>query len=224
MSSTRVALETPIKNECLRQIEPRIITYRKRKRLLDIFCSGVLLLLLFPLLLAIAVLIKATSKGPVFYVTQRVGFMGRSFPFYKFRSMYTDAEKRLSELKAQNEKDGPIFKMKNDPRITPVGRFLRKYSLDELPQLISVFLGHMSMVGPRPQLPAEVECYDEFAAQRLSVRPGLTCYWQIMGRSDLTFEEWMELDNRYLKEMGVWTDLKILAKTPMAILRGDGAY
>ena len=138
--------------------------------------------------------------------------------------MYVDADKRLADLKNENEKDGPIFKMKNDPRITPVGRFLRKYSLDELPQLINVFKGDMSLVGPRPPIPHEVQQYDAYCLERLSVRPGLTCYWQIMGRSNLSFQEWMELDHRYLREMSVWTDLKILIKTPAAVLKGEGAY
>jgi lipopolysaccharide/colanic/teichoic acid biosynthesis glycosyltransferase len=138
--------------------------------------------------------------------------------------MYVDADRRLAELRGVNEKDGPIFKMKNDPRITPVGRFLRKFSLDELPQLFNVWRGDMSLVGPRPPIPHEVEQYDEYCLERLGVRPGLTCYWQIMGRSNLSFTEWMELDHRYLREMNLWTDLKILLKTPLAVLRGDGAY
>ncbi len=211
-------------NEKLQDLAPRVIHYRKRKRILDILGSGVLLLLFFPLMLVMAIVIKLTSPGPVFYVSKRVGLCGRVFPFYKFRSMYTDAERRLAELKAQNEREGPIFKMKNDPRVTPVGRFMRKYSVDELPQLLNVFLGHMSLVGPRPPLPREVAEYDEYSMQRLTVRPGLTCYWQIMGRSDLTFEQWMELDHRYLREMSLWTDLKILVMTPLAVLKGDGAY
>lgn len=219
-------LENPptIQNRVIGDLEPRVIRYRKRKRLLDIFGSLALLILFSPIFLFVALAIKLTSRGPIFYVSNRVGLCGRIFPFYKFRSMYIDADKRKDQLSEQNEKDGPIFKMKNDPRITPIGRFIRKYSLDELPQLINVFLGHMSLVGPRPPLPKEVEQYDAYMAERLSVRPGLTCYWQIMGRSDLSFEEWMELDHRYLTEMSVWVDLKILLLTPVAVLRGDGAY
>lgn len=205
-------------------VQPRVITYRKRKRILDIVGSAILLALLFPVFLVCGLLIKLTSRGPIFYVSDRVGLCGRKFPFYKFRSMYVDADKRLAALKDQNEREGPIFKMKDDPRVTPVGRVLRKYSLDELPQLLNVFLGHMSLVGPRPPIPHEVEQYNAYMAERLSVRPGITCYWQVMGRSDLTFEEWMELDHRYLQEMSVWVDLKILLKTPLAVLRGDGAY
>lgn len=215
-----------IANKRLQDLTPRVVTYRKRKRILDICGSTVLLILFFPLMLLFAALIKMTrnDKGPVFFVSPRVGLCGRTFPFYKFRSMYTDAEKRLGDIKDQNEREGPIFKMRNDPRITPVGRFMRKFSIDELPQLLNVFLGHMSLVGPRPPLPREVEQYDDYMMQRLSVRPGLTCYWQIMGRSDLTFEQWMELDHKYLEEMSVWVDLKILFLTPLAVLRGDGAY
>lgn len=213
-----------ISNHRLQDLTPKVITYRKRKRILDIAGSGALLIVLFPLMALFAAIIKLTSKGPVFFVSPRVGLCGKTFRFYKFRSMYTDAEKRLTEIKDQNEREGPIFKMRNDPRITPVGRFMRKFSIDELPQLLNVFLGDMSLVGPRPPLPREVEQYDDYMMQRLSVRPGLTCYWQIMGRSDLTFEQWMELDHRYLNEMSLWVDLKILCLTPLAVLRGEGAY
>jgi exopolysaccharide biosynthesis polyprenyl glycosylphosphotransferase len=203
---------------------PRTIPYAFWKRLFDIAGSIALLIVLFPLFLVIALAVKLTSKGPIFYKCQRVGLAGGPFPFIKFRSMYIDADRRLADLLGQNEKDGPIFKMKNDPRITPVGGFLRKYSLDELPQLVNVLIGQMSLVGPRPPLPREVEQYDEYMMQRLTVKPGITCFWQIMGRSDLTFQEWMDLDHRYLREMSFWTDLVILLKTPMAVLKGDGAY
>jgi lipopolysaccharide/colanic/teichoic acid biosynthesis glycosyltransferase len=138
--------------------------------------------------------------------------------------MYVDADRRLAELMHHNEKDGPIFKIKDDPRITPIGRFLRKFSLDELPQLVHVFSGTMSLVGPRPPLSREVDHYDNFALQRLSIKPGLTCYWQILGRSDLSFDAWMELDHRYIREMSLWTDLKILLKTPLSVFKGNGAY
>lgn len=224
MSIRGVTEPVAIANERVQNVAPRVITYRKRKRILDIAGSSVLLILLFPLMLVIAILIKLTSRGSIFFVTDRVGLCGRTFPFYKFRSMYLDSDGRKDDLAEQNEREGPIFKMKNDPRVTPVGRFMRKFSIDELPQLLNVFLGHMSLVGSRPPLPREVEEYDDYMAARLSVRPGLTCYWQIMGRSDLTFEQWMELDHRYLQEMSVWVDLKILFMTPLAVLRGDGAY
>ena len=144
--------------------------------------------------------------------------------FLKFRSMYPDADRRLTDLMADNEKDGPIFKIVDDPRITPLGRMLRRYSLDELPQLLHVFRGEMSMVGPRPPLRREVEQYGPEELLRLSVKPGLTCYWQIMGRSQLTFEQWMELDRHYIETMSFWIDIGILFKTPVAVLRGFGAY
>ncbi len=213
-----------ISNERVNNLTPRVITYRKRKRILDILGSTILLICFFPIMAIFAIIIKCTDRGSIFFVSPRVGLCGKTFPFYKFRSMYVNADDRIKELNTQNEREGPIFKMRNDPRITPVGRFMRKYSIDELPQLLNVFLGHMSLVGPRPPLPREVEQYDEYMAERLSVRPGLTCYWQIMGRSDLTFEEWMELDHRYLKEMSLWVDLKILIMTPVAVIKGHGAY
>lgn len=202
------------------------VNYGFWKRVLDIIGSIVLIILLSPLLIIIALLVKFTSPGPMIYQQQRVGRKGRQFPFYKFRSMYRDADNRLNELldKGQNEKQGPIFKMKNDPRISPIGRFLRKYSLDEFPQLFNVLKGEMSLVGPRPPIPREVEQYDETAFFRLSVTPGITCLWQICGRSDTTFEEWMALDSLYVEQMSFWLDLKILLKTPTAVLRGDGAY
>ena len=223
-SSNAVAERSTMEDRVRRQIAPKVITYRKRKRLLDIFGSLFLILLLSPVMLVIAALVKLTSKGPVLYTSKRIGRMGRTFDFYKFRSMYLDADARLAEVLDKNEKDGPIFKMHDDPRITRLGRFLRRTSLDELPQLFNVFRGDMSLVGPRPPLPHEVEKYDEYAMERLSVRPGMTCYWQIMGRSNLSFTEWMELDHKYLEEMSVFTDLKILLKTPIAVIKGDGAY
>jgi lipopolysaccharide/colanic/teichoic acid biosynthesis glycosyltransferase len=182
------------------------------------------LLAFFPFCIIIALLVKLTSKGPVFYRSHRVGMGGEPFMFVKFRSMYVDADRRFAELSQFNEKDGPIFKMKEDPRVTPVGRFLRKYSLDELPQILHVLSGHMSLVGPRPQLPREVLQYDQECLVRLSVKPGITCYWQVMGRSSLTFKEWMELDRKYVDEMSFWTDLWIIVRTPLAVLRGSGAY
>ena len=201
------------------------VNYAFWKRILDVIGGIVLIVLLSPVLLTIALLIRFTSRGPTIYQQPRVGKKGQEFPFFKFRSMYEDADKRLEELlESGNEKGGPIFKMKNDPRITPVGKFLRKYSLDELPQLFNVVKGEMSLVGPRPPIPREVDQYDENAFFRLSVTPGITCLWQICGRSDTTFEEWMALDTLYVEHMSFWLDLKILLKTPTAVLRGDGAY
>ena len=137
--------------------------------------------------------------------------------------MYVDAEDRLIELAEQNEADGPVFKIKNDPRITRVGRFIRKYSIDELMQLVNVFKGDMSVIGPRPALPKEVEKYDDFARKRLQVKPGLSCYWQISGRSNIGFDEWMKLDVKYINEMSILTDMKIILLTIPAVLKGDGA-
>lgn len=200
------------------------VPYAFWKRVLDAVGSAGLIALLSPVFLAIALLVKATSRGPVVYRQVRVGREGREFVFYKFRSMYEDADRRLQEVLDKNEKTGPIFKMKNDPRVTPVGRVLRKYSLDELPQLFNVLKGDMSLVGPRPPLPREVEQYDDRALQRLSVLPGITCLWQICGRSDTSFEDWLELDSLYVENMSFWLDLKILMKTPLSVIRGDGAY
>jgi len=205
-------------------VTPKEVEYASLKRLLDIIGSIILLTLLLPFYIICILAIKTTSPGPVFYSSRRVGLGGRTFKFVKFRSMYTDADKRLNLLLDKNEKDGPIFKMESDPRVTPIGRFLRKYSLDELPQIVHVLTGQMSLVGPRPPLPREVALYDQYALERLSVKPGLTCYWQICGRSRLTFEEWMKLDHKYMEEMNIWTDLKIIAKTPICVLKGDGAY
>jgi lipopolysaccharide/colanic/teichoic acid biosynthesis glycosyltransferase len=200
------------------------IGYRVAKRLLDIVFSGLLLLLLFPLFVAIALAVKLTSKGPILYRSIRIGRGGQPLEFLKFRTMYIDAEARKAALTQDNEKDGPIFKMKNDPRVTSVGRILRRYSLDELPQFIHVFVGDMSLVGPRPHLPQEVREYNAVCYERLLVKPGLTCFWQIMGRSDLTFEEWIDLDRKYVREMNFWLDMRILVKTPLAIIAGKGAY
>lgn len=199
-------------------------TYRV-KRFIDLFFSTLGLLVLSPLFIVLAVLIKLTSKGPIVFSQYRVGRYGRHFRFYKFRSMYIDAEQRKAELLAQNQSaDGVIFKMKNDPRITPVGRWLRKLSLDELPQLINVFLGDMSLVGPRPPVPSEVREYSLEDRKRLNVVPGITCLWQISGRSEIPFHEQVRLDKAYIRNHGFWSDTLILLKTIPAILTGRGAY
>ena len=183
------------------------------------------LIFLLPLMTLIALTIKLTSRGPVFFVQIRVGRFGRHFRFYKFRSMYMDAEQRKNELLKRNESaDGVIFKMKKDPRITPVGRVLRKSSMDELPQLFNVLLGDMSLVGPRPPLPQEVMKYSLEDRKRLNVIPGLTCLWQISGRSDIPFNRQVELDKEYIHSRGIRKDLVILLKTVPAILTGRGAY
>lgn len=198
--------------------------YNLWKRGMDLAISTFLLLLFFPIMLVAALCIYIEDRGPIFFGQNRVGRGGRLFKLYKFRTMFVDAEARKAEYLALNKHDGPIFKIENDPRITKVGRVLRRFSIDEMPQLINVFRGQMSIVGPRPMLENEVEHYDEWMFQRLQVKPGLTCYWQVMGRSNLTFEQWMELDRKYLEEMGFWTDIRIMLKTPAAVLRSDGAY
>jgi lipopolysaccharide/colanic/teichoic acid biosynthesis glycosyltransferase len=194
------------------------------KRLFDIVASGVAMVILSPIFLVTALAIKCEDpKGKVIFSQMRVGKDGKQFRMYKFRSMYADAEERLKELQDQNEADGPVFKMKNDPRITKVGHFIRKFSIDELMQLVNVFKGDMSVVGPRPALPKEVDEYDGYAKQRLLVKPGLSCYWQVSGRSNIGFDEWMELDVKYINEMSTFTDMKIILLTIPAVLKGDGA-
>ena len=197
---------------------------RTLKRIMDIVVSLVMLVVLSPLFGLIALLIKVTSKGPVFFKQERIGRNGRKFIMLKFRSMYEDAEKRLEEYLAKNEVEGPIFKIKDDPRITPVGKFLRRYSLDELPQLINVLLGQMSLVGPRPPLEREVKEYEEWQLRRIDVTPGMTGLWQVSGRSDLPFSQMVQLDIYYIEHWSIWLDIKILLKTIPAVLSGKGAY
>ncbi len=194
------------------------------KRAMDIVISGLGIIILSSLLLIVATLIKLTSSGPVFFKQKRVGLSGRKFVLYKFRTMYKGADKKLSELEALNEMEGPIFKIKKDPRITPVGRILRKFSIDELPQLFNVFAGHMSLIGPRPPIPKEVAQYKSWQRRRLSMRPGITCVWQISGRNKIDFNEWMKLDLEYLDNWSLGLDFKILIKTIPVVLFGIGAY
>ncbi len=193
------------------------------KRVLDIVVSAAGLLLLSPLLALIALLIKATSPGPVLFSQERVGLHGRRFRCHKFRTMVVGAEGMQRDLAHLNEADGPVFKIRNDPRVTPVGRFLRKFSLDELPQLWNVLVGDMSLVGPRPPIPSEVEKYERWQRRRLSMRPGITCLWQISGRSELDFETWMRLDLQYIDHWSLTLDFVILLKTVPAVLSARGA-
>ncbi|HLY74567.1 MAG TPA: sugar transferase [Planctomycetota bacterium] len=193
------------------------------KRAIDVVFSSLFLLSFSWLYLTIALLIKATSKGPVFFRQERVGMNGRRFTFFKFRSMVVDAERRKAELQHLNEMDGPVFKIKNDPRVTRVGRFIRKFSLDELPQMWNVLRGDMSLVGPRPPVPSEVHQYESWARRRLSVRPGITCLWQVSGRNSINFNQWMELDLAYIDNWTLGLDMKILLKTIPAVLAGRGA-
>lgn len=194
------------------------------RRLQDIFLSMIALLILWPLMLIVAAIIWIDSPGasPIF-AQERVGRDGKRFMFLKFRTMIPNAESQLSELLAQNEMDGPVFKIKNDPRITRVGKFLRKTSMDELPQLFNILKGDMSIVGPRPALPREVEQYSDYEKQRLYVTPGLTCFWQIQpNRNDLSFAEWMDLDLKYVQERSFKTDWKIIFKTVGAVMGMNG--
>lgn len=190
----------------------------------DIFFSALVLLLLWPVMLIVALVIYLDDPhgSPVFSQI-RCGRDGKLFKMYKFRSMYVDAEERLGEILDENEMDGPAFKIKDDPRITRVGRFIRKVSLDELPQLWNILKGDMSIVGPRPALPREVELYTEPQKQRMYVTPGLTCYWQVQPRrNDITFDEWMELDLKYIQERSFWVDWKIIFQTIGAVIRKEG--
>ena len=194
------------------------------KRLVDVVLTSLALVAALPIWLVIAIAIKLDSPGPVVFVQERVGQHGRRFRFYKFRSMYIDAEERFASVQAHNEAEGPVFKMRNDPRVSKVGGFLRRTSLDELPQLINVLKGDMSLVGPRPPLPHEVAQYRPADLIRLSVKPGLTCLWQINGRSNVGFDRWMEYDREYVSNMSFWLDLRILARTVGAVLSMRGAF
>lgn len=193
------------------------------KRVLDTALSIIVLIMLSPLMLLVALLIKLTSPGPVFFSQNRVGMNQRQFRLYKFRSMVADAEARKLELQHLNERDGPAFKMENDPRTTRIGRFIRKTSIDELPQLFNVLSGEMSLVGPRPPLPDEVKRYEWLFRKRLSVKPGITCIWQISGRNNVSFDRWMEMDHEYVENWSLWLDLKILFMTVPAVLFSRGA-
>ncbi len=194
------------------------------KRAFDIICSGFALLILSPVFLVLILLIRRDG-GPAFYTQVRVGKDGKLFRIYKFRSMCVNADspEMLEKLRKFNEMDGPAFKMKNDPRVTKIGRFIRKTSLDELPQFLNIFKGDMTFVGPRPALEREVAQYAPEHHERLLVKQGLTCYWQCSGRNNIAFEEWMQMDIKYVRERGLWTDFKILLKTVPAVLSGNGA-
>jgi exopolysaccharide biosynthesis polyprenyl glycosylphosphotransferase len=194
------------------------------KDLVDRVAAGVALLLLSPLMLVLAICVRLSDRGPALFKQTRVGKNGRSFKIYKFRTMVVDAERRLAELREMNEFDGVLFKMRRDPRVTPVGARLRKWSLDELPQLFNVLLGEMSLVGPRPPLPDEAALYADHVRRRLVVKPGLTGLWQVSGRSDLTWEESVRLDLRYVENWSLALDLQILWKTVFVLIRGRGAY
>jgi exopolysaccharide biosynthesis polyprenyl glycosylphosphotransferase len=196
---------------------------RALKRLLDIVVSAAALAVLLPILLTAALAVALTSPGPVFFAQQRVGMRGRHFRMLKFRSMRVDAEKLRSELQHRNERSGPAFKLRDDPRVTRVGRWLRKYSIDELPQLVNVLRGEMSLVGPRPALPEEVAHYAAWQRRRLSVRPGLTCVWQVSGRDAVSFGSWMVMDMRYIDHWSLGEDLMLILRTLPVVVSGKGA-
>lgn len=217
----------PFNSEILRLIRseiPASTVQRLMKRLLDLVGATVAIVLLSPVIAAVALAVKFSSKGPVLFSQTRVGKNGRLFKFYKFRSMVTNAETLKKDLMAKNECEGPAFKMKNDPRVTSVGRFLRKSSLDELPQLYNVLRGDMSLVGPRPAIPAEVEQWKPWQHKRLAVEQGCTCIWQVSGRSDVNFDQWMRMDLKYVQTWSLALDISIIFRTILVMLTGKGAY
>lgn len=198
--------------------------YKCLKRLFDIVFSGIALICLSPVFLLTAIAIRLEDGGPAIFTQQRAGKDMQAFKMYKFRSMYVNADEKMAELLKDNEQAGPAFKIKNDPRITKVGRFIRKVSIDELPQLINIIKGDMSIVGPRPILTFQMEECNDYEKQRVIVKPGLTCYWQIGGRANIKWKEWVELDLDYIEDMSFWTDLKMIVKTIPAVFDNEGAY
>lgn len=224
VAARRASLREQIDGEPLTGIERRW-AYRFAKRAFDVVFSLLVLVCFCWLYAAIAILVKADDpKGPVFFSQERVGRDGRLFRMHKFRSMCVDAESRLDELQSLNEKTGPVFKIKDDPRVTRVGHWLRKLSLDELPQFWDVLKGDISIVGPRPALPKEVEKYTDYQRQRLLVKPGITCYWQTRrDRDSITFDEWVDLDLLYIRKCGVLTDLKLIVQTVGCVLTAQGS-
>ncbi len=208
----------------IRSEAPSKAGQRFMKRILDFTGALTGIILLSPVYLALAVAIKLDSRGPIVFSQTRVGKNGKLFRFYKFRSMVTNAEALKKSLMTRNEADGPAFKMKNDPRVTRVGRFIRKTSLDELPQLWNVLRGEMSLVGPRPALPSEVEQWQAWQHKRLAVEQGCTCIWQVSGRSDVNFDQWMRMDIEYVRNWSLKLDISIICRTVLVMLTGKGAY
>ena len=200
------------------------LVFRFAKRTIDVTVATMALIVLSPIMLVLALLIKRNDGGPVFYRQPRIGRFGVPFQFYKFRSMRMDADKIREQLLHMSDAEGAAFKMKNDPRVTPLGRFMRKYSLDELPQLFSVLAGHMAIIGPRPHLSEEVRTYLPEQRARLLVKPGLICLREVNGRSHLSFDEWIALDLQYVRDRSIWLDTAIFFKAIPAVVRGDGAY
>ena len=198
--------------------------YLVMKRLFDILSSGLALLVLSPVLLLAAIAIKLEDGGPVIYAADRWGKDMKNFRMYKFRSMRINAEAMIGELLKDSEMTGHAFKIKNDPRVTRVGHFIRKYSIDELPQLWNIFVGDMSVVGPRAIMTVDTDTIDDYDKQRWLVRPGLTCYWQVSGRANIKWEQWVEMDLDYIERMSLWEDFKLIMKTFPVVFKGDGAY
>ena len=198
--------------------------YKRIKRAMDVLLSAAALIVLSPVFLVTAAAVKYEDRGPVFFVQQRAGKDMKPFSMYKFRSMYVNADEKLHEMMKDNEQTGHAFKIKNDPRITRTGKVIRRFSIDELPQLINIIKGDMSIVGPRPILMFQMEACSEYEKQRLVVQPGLTCYWQVGGRANIKWEEWVELDLDYIEDMSLWTDIKMIVRTVPAVFDSDGAY
>ena len=206
------------------KVDDRRPLYHTVKRLFDVVASACGLILLSPLFLLLSIFLKCEDGGPAFYSQERIGKNEKPFKMWKFRSMIVDADKMLDKLEDQNEIDGAMFKIKDDPRVTKIGHVIRKYSLDELPQLWNVLIGDMSLVGPRPPLPSEVEEYTNYDKQRLTVMPGCTGLWQVTRRSEADFDEMVWLDIVYINHSGVWEDLKLIVKTVLVMVHPNGAY
>lgn len=211
---------TSVQNSILSEQMENKKVYECIKRIMDIIFSLIGLIVLIPVLLIISILIKIETKGSIIFSQERVGINGKRFKMYKFRSMVVNAEDLKEELMEKNERSGPMFKIKYDPRVTKVGKFIRKTSIDELPQLINILKGEMSIVGPRPSLPKEVMQFEGWMMKRLNVKPGLTCYWQVMGRGDIEFTDWMKLDVKYVEERNIVIDVILICKT-FFVLFGD---
>lgn len=223
VSPERLARRKLVDRENMKAVyDAKPALYKAVKRAADVVLSGAALVALSPVMAAAAIAIIVEDGRPVIYAAPREGKDGKPFKMYKFRSMYRDAESKLQELLAQNEQTGPAFKIKDDPRITKVGNFIRKTSIDELPQLVNIIAGDMSIVGPRAI--QKTQEYTPHEAQRLVVQPGLSCYWQISGRANVSWEDWVELDLDYIQDMSIWTDIKIIAKTFGVVFKGTGSY
>lgn len=217
----RAGIERLPMNEIYRRKSP---VYKRVKRCMDIILSGAALILLSPLFLVTAIAVKTEDKGPVLFTQLRAGKDRKPFKIYKFRSMYVNADTELEQMMKDNEQTGHAFKIKDDPRITKVGKVIRRFSIDELPQLVNIIKGDMSIVGPRPLLLFQMEECSPYEQQRLTVQPGLTCYWQISGRSKIKWEDWIEMDLDYIEDMSLWTDLKMIVRTVPAVFDREGAY